>query len=122
MQEETLLQELISCRVEHYRNYHKTFRPDDDVDWDDEPYPEYSLYDNDQEREEVKNLLNEEVKYDPPIITLYALETCSCTLGCECNRQFYWYYYCYLSDECFCREDCLTALACRHIHCLHAHY
>ena len=88
------------CGVyKYYRNYHKTFRPDDDVDLDDEPYPEYSLYDNDQEREEVKNLLKEEVKYDPPIITLYALENCSCTLGCECNRQFYWYYYCYLFDE-----------------------
>ena len=59
MQEETLLQELISCRVENYRNYHKSF-PDDDADWDDEPYPEYSLYNNDQEREEVKYLLNQQ--------------------------------------------------------------
>ena len=114
MQEETVLQELISCRVEHYRNNHKIYRPDD------------ALCNNEQEREEVEFLLNKQSsfysRHDPLIVTLHASETCSCTLRCECNRQFYWYYHCYLLDECSCRENCLTALPCRHIYCKHAYY
>lgn len=121
MQNEYVLRELMSYRIEHYRDYHKHYCPDDD--WDGDSYPEEDLYTNEQERAEIEYALSTQTsRHEPRIATLYSLTSCPCSIHCQCDRTFYWYYTCFLLNECHCVESCLEKLPCRHIYCKHDYY
>ena len=99
-----ILRELMSYRVGHYRNFHFQAGTDQPGDgWDEpEPYPVERLYTNEQERTEMN--------YAFSLITTPFRST-----GCKCYRLFYWYYECFLLDECQCQYNCCKILHCRYI-------
>ncbi len=115
MQNEYALKELMSYRVKHYRNYHKYYRSDDD--WDGDSYPEKDLYTKEQERAEIEYALSKQTsfftRHEPLIATLHLLLSCPCSIHCQCDRTFYWYYEGFLFNESQCAEYCLEKLPCR---------